>query len=261
VVEQALLRGAGRPAVRRVLGIEAALAVLGNRQPRFEALIEAEIRSLGGRMSDSAVSLAAWWAAGNAVSRPDDAREVVKAVMTRLAAGIEPTELFLPEALSMYAERAQDTALLEELADWVETDYPTPWHRAHRSSQRALASSALGRSNAREALTTAASDLKALGVTLFASMALERSGSRSSAKQASRGARAGSQNRDGHAAGLTAREKQLAGLVADGLSNRGIAERLVLSERTVEAHLANIFAKLGVSSRAQVAGLVARGEL
>ena len=259
VVEQALLRGTARPAVRRVLGIEAAIAVLGNRPPRFEELVEAEIRSLGGRMSDSAVSLAAWWAAGNAVNRPDEARDVAKAAMMRFRAGIEPTELFLPQALSMYAERAQDTALLEELAEWLESDYPTPWHRAHRSLQRALARSALGRSDARDALVAAASELRPLGAELFASMALERSGSRP-LKPAVHG-RAGTQNRDGRGTGLTARERQLAGLVADGLSNRGIAERLVLSERTVEAHLANIFAKLGVNSRAQVAGLAARGEL
>ena len=50
--------------------------------------------------------------------------------------------------------------------------------------------------------------------------------------------------------GLTAREAEVLGLVAEGLTNRAIAERLVLSENTVIRHVANIFAKLGVKSRA-----------
>ena len=51
-------------------------------------------------------------------------------------------------------------------------------------------------------------------------------------------------------AGLTAREVEVLRLVAAGLSNREIADRLFLSPRTVKAHVANIFAKLGVHTRA-----------
>ena len=52
---------------------------------------------------------------------------------------------------------------------------------------------------------------------------------------------------------LTPREREVAELVAGGLSNRQIAERLVISERTAEAHVEHIRAKLDCRSRAQVA--------
>lgn len=53
--------------------------------------------------------------------------------------------------------------------------------------------------------------------------------------------------------GLTAREREVARYLAQGKSNREIAETLVLSERTVENHVANILNKLGFDSRAQAA--------
>jgi predicted ATPase/DNA-binding CsgD family transcriptional regulator len=57
---------------------------------------------------------------------------------------------------------------------------------------------------------------------------------------------------------LTRRERQVAALVTQGLSNRQIAEKLVLSPRTVDRHLENILAKLGFTSRVQVAAWAAR---
>ncbi|MGN9913228.1 helix-turn-helix transcriptional regulator [Phytohabitans sp. LJ34] len=52
---------------------------------------------------------------------------------------------------------------------------------------------------------------------------------------------------------LTRREREIARLVADGLANRAIAEKLVLSERTVETHVRNLLGKLGLTNRTQVA--------
>jgi DNA-binding NarL/FixJ family response regulator len=50
--------------------------------------------------------------------------------------------------------------------------------------------------------------------------------------------------------GLTPRELQVLRLISAGRTNKAIADELVLSERTVDRHVSNIFTKLGVSSRA-----------
>jgi DNA-binding CsgD family transcriptional regulator len=59
---------------------------------------------------------------------------------------------------------------------------------------------------------------------------------------------------------LTPRELEVAQLIAEGLTNRQLAVRLGISERTAENHLDHIFTKLGFSSRAQVAAWVASGK-
>jgi len=59
---------------------------------------------------------------------------------------------------------------------------------------------------------------------------------------------------------LSAREREVAALVAQGLGNREIAARLFLAERTVESHVKNICDKLGVNRRSQVAAWVAARE-
>ncbi|PSR70238.1 protein kinase [Nocardia sp. MDA0666] len=52
---------------------------------------------------------------------------------------------------------------------------------------------------------------------------------------------------------LTRRERQVADLVAEGLTNRAIAARLVISQRTAEGHVEHILTKLGFTSRSQIA--------
>lgn len=59
---------------------------------------------------------------------------------------------------------------------------------------------------------------------------------------------------------LTARERDVLEWLSLGLSNRGIAERLGISEHTVKFHVTSIYGKLGVSSRAEaVRGAARRG--
>ena len=57
---------------------------------------------------------------------------------------------------------------------------------------------------------------------------------------------------------LTPTEQRVVALVAEGLSNPQIGERLFVSHRTVQTHLAHVFAKLGISSRTQLAAEAAR---
>ena len=73
---------------------------------------------------------------------------------------------------------------------------------------------------------------------------LRRAGSRLSAetRRAARGT-----------AELTERERDIAGLVSAGKSNKEVAASLFLSEKTIEHHLSRIYAKLGVRSRVELA--------
>lgn len=61
--------------------------------------------------------------------------------------------------------------------------------------------------------------------------------------------------------GLTSRELQVLALLADGLSNREIADRLVISRATASVHVSNILSKLGVSNRVEATSLALRHKL
>jgi DNA-binding CsgD family transcriptional regulator len=74
--------------------------------------------------------------------------------------------------------------------------------------------------------------------------------------------RAGPQPRSRHSGSgwdsLTSTERTVATLIAEGLSNPAIASRLVISRHTVESHLKHAYAKLGLSSRVELAAFVLR---
>jgi DNA-binding CsgD family transcriptional regulator len=100
------------------------------------------------------------------------------------------------------------------------------------------------RAEAREKLSAARDELERLGAELWAA--------RARAELAATGERP--RRRDVSAAGeLTEREQHVASLVAEGLSNREIAERLYVTTNTVETHLRHIFRKRGVRSRTELA--------
>ena len=102
----------------------------------------------------------------------------------------------------------------------------------------------------------------ALEHALAAAATFERLGASRAARAAGKlVTKLGGQSAAAKRAGLTAREVEVLGLVGEGLSNRLVAERLVVSEHTVHRHLANVYAKLGVSSRAGAVALAAQRQL
>lgn len=58
---------------------------------------------------------------------------------------------------------------------------------------------------------------------------------------------------------LTERERQVLTLVAEGLSNKQIAERLLLTKNTVQTHVWHVLSKLAVSNRVEAAMVLAKG--
>jgi DNA-binding CsgD family transcriptional regulator len=125
------------------------------------------------------------------------------------------------------------------------------------------------------AMEVAADGFRGLGALLFAaeataeaSIAHRRSGQRASAGRLAASAHELAQGCEGartpvldeleRPLPLTRREREVAGLAADGLPSQVIADRLFLSVRTVEGHLQNAYGKLGVSDRAGLAGVLQR---
>jgi len=139
----------------------------------------------------------------------------------------------------------------------AEEDFRTAleWHaRSSRVPARARTQLALGeylrrkrrRTDARVPLREALDTFETLGATFWAARA--RQELRASGETARRGA-------DLVATELTAQEAQVAGLVRQGLSNKDVAARLFISPRTVDFHLRNVYTKLGITSRTELAAL------
>ena len=125
-------------------------------------------------------------------------------------------------------------------------------------------------------LVSAADHFETIGATLLAAEALAAAADAWRRRQEQRraaaldlrseqlvtqceGARSPALARARTAVPLTDREREVAMLAAAGQSSRAIAERLYLSVRTVDNHLSRIYAKLGVSSRAELAAALAQG--
>ena len=180
-------------------------------------------------------------------------REDARTIMERL----EQTALHVPSPLlhnqllfaravladDDEAERLYLTALDHDLTRWplvrarLELAYGSWLRRQRRASE------------ARAPLRSAKATLEWIGAGAWAERArseLRAAGERAPVQE---GSHPGRPWQDA----LTPQELQIAGLAAEGLSNRGIAERLFMSHRTVGAHLGHVFRKLDITSRVQLA--------
>jgi DNA-binding CsgD family transcriptional regulator len=205
------------------------------------------------------IPLAGWWSARIAATQPELAQRIFERALERCAAPMEPQCLLPLVGLAIAAKRMGRPTLEYFVAHtpWVDQ---APVNQAQRALALAIVHDALGDRNAQE-YDQAIRACESLDLRLYALIG-RNSASPQDLVAAGELAKLGihsslpalKENRDErNVQRLTARERHVASIVAEGLTNRDIAERLVLSERTIEAHVANIFNKLNVSSRTQVA--------
>ncbi|MGA8245569.1 MAG: AAA family ATPase [Nocardioides sp.] len=146
---------------------------------------------------------------------------------------------------------------VEALIEAVEGYRTTP-----RTLELALTSEEAAVALAREGQTGRARGMFEQAAVLFERLGATRDLSRTDAALRELGVRRrrhGARGRPSSGwASLTPTELTVADLVAEGLSNPQVGERLYVSRRTVQTHLAHIFAKLGISSRSELAAEVTR---
>ena len=214
----------------RALQRTAALLGDGDESPRrFEAdYVEALV--LAGRLDDAATTFARFKARADRYGRPaalanlGRAQGLMQAERGDLAGALSAIEVALleHEHVTIPFDRARTLLALGQV------------HR--RRKERRAASGAL-----EDALAT----FERLGAPIWADRAreeLDRLGLRRSAADE-----------------LTEGERRVAELAARGMTNREVASALFLSPKTVEAHLARAYQKLGIASRAELGAVIARG--
>ena len=189
------------------------------------------------------------------LGRIDEARERLEVWEQRPIADYPMRRLWRASARASIAAAEDDRVAAGDMLDGLAEAYRRAgldddllWVHLDRGALRAR----FDRAGAVEAYTAAADLAGRTGATSrgrIAAKALRELGVRAWRRSA-----AGADNRG--IANLSTREQEVAALVASGASNREIAERLVLSPKTVERHITNILAKMGARNRTELAALV-----
>jgi DNA-binding NarL/FixJ family response regulator len=208
------------------------------RCPRCSAelsVVSAELLARIGRPEDARRELVAWEAGHTTTTYL--MREVWRARARAAIAMAEDDQAEAASLLEALIGALQNASLVDDLL-WARLDLGRALERVDRDRAVAAFAEAARLAESIGAVTQrrlAARALRDLGV---------RAWRRGRAKAGDR------------LDGLSDREREVADLVADGRSNREIAEELLVSPKTVERHLTNVLAKLGLRNRTEVASLV-----
>ncbi len=180
--------------------------------------------------------------------------EQVAAAVTDLATTQNAPPITGAAALRCRGLLAGDSDTLRAAAD--------RYTAAGRPLQTALAHEEAATMLARDGAVDSAATLLDRALTTFERLGAARDVARAEARLRELGIRRGRRgSRKRPALGwrsLTPTEQSIVDLVAEGLSNPQIGDRLYVSRRTVQTHLSHVFAKLAISSRAQLAAEVSR---
>lgn len=238
---------------RRILSLDIAMAALLDQPSARYALAAHECSRIDENTHPSFVPLAIWYAALCAESGREDAAELTWRTAALLRRPLDPLTMPLPYGLVVAAERLGSRDLLLQLTD-SKSYFPddAPWTRAQREFAVASAQHALGDRQGRESLLRVGQQLDDFGAPLLAAIARKRIAATNAADDLLLACCGLDSTEKSSESPLSRREGEVVRLVAEGRTNREIANELTLSERTIEAHLTNAFKKTGASSRAQL---------
>ncbi|NNM99243.1 MAG: hypothetical protein HKL91_05560 [Candidatus Eremiobacteraeota bacterium] len=243
IVNDALVKDSSGFERRVLIGIGASAGVLsGAPVPQSimaAARNEAEL-IIAGTQNHALVPIAAALAALDAESNPPFARALFENAITAIErTAVAPQSFFIPTVLAKAALRLNDRTALKNISKGLIKTDKQPWSLA-QSRLAAYCSSlwSSGRPDDMERITLV-HQFNNLGAPFFISLIPAPGISRSLEQP--------------HRDNLSRREREVVALVAEGRTNRQIAGLLVLSERTIEGHVANVFNKIGATSRAQIA--------
>jgi len=191
--------------------------------------------------------VAQWLSRTAAVEGRKDLNENASMMVADLRAGVPLVALMVDEVRATEAALGSK-AKLDELCAVADR-----WAAAHRplDAMRTLMSLAIAEAKHGKTVEAVARlrDLRAQ----FAKFGMEYDANVAAARLRSLGARSRAQSRSTTVGNLTKRELEIARLVATGMKNAEVAKQLYLAEKTVAAHLSNIYGKVEVRSRVQLA--------